>query len=176
MLDQVRILVIGGASLDTLEVADDLIAGGAGMYTAMAANRAGATVTLYSPRPNPIPQPLMSVAQQLTWIGPDIAVDELARFEIVYRSGRTIYANANFGAEHELTDEQLPADLSNFDIVHLVAVRGHRASTILVSCLSFAKRQTRFDRHCCRSDQGQAIRRPIGDERSRHYFHERCGS
>jgi len=41
-MTDVRILIIGGASLDTLDGANHLVAGGAGMYTAMAARRSGA--------------------------------------------------------------------------------------------------------------------------------------
>ena len=90
------------------------------MYTAMAAWRCGASVTLYAPRPDPIPDPLQPVARNLTWLGPSIHVDDLARFEISYADGKTTYVRAHFGAEHSLTTAQLPDDLSDFDFVHLV--------------------------------------------------------
>ena len=116
----IQILVVGGASLDTLECASEQVAGGAGMYTAMAAWQCGAAVTLYAPRPEPMPKPLETVAARLDWLGPSIELPDLARFEISYSGNRTTYVNAHFGAELSLTEDLLPADLSNFDVVHLV--------------------------------------------------------
>ena len=54
-----RLLVIGGASSDVLHLEDRTIAcaGGAGMYTAMAARRCGAQTALFGPRPEPCPEP-----------------------------------------------------------------------------------------------------------------------
>ena len=69
-MTDVRILIIGGASLDTLDGADHLVAGGAGMYTAMASRRSGAAVTLFAPRPDPMPPALQQVARSLEWLGP----------------------------------------------------------------------------------------------------------
>jgi ribokinase len=113
-------LVIGGASLDTLDGADQLVPGGAGMYTAMSAHRSGAEVTLYAPRPAPIPEPLLPVDRKLTWLGPEIAPDELAHFEIRYDDGRADYVKAEFGTEDSLSTDELPSDLSGFDYVHLI--------------------------------------------------------
>ena len=50
-----HLLVIGGASFDVLHLQDQTVAtaGGAGMYTAMAARRCGAPVSLFGPRPDP---------------------------------------------------------------------------------------------------------------------------
>ena len=52
-----QLLVIGGASIDVLHLKDRTItsAGGAGMYTAMAARRCGAQTAMFSARPDPCP-------------------------------------------------------------------------------------------------------------------------
>ena len=49
-----RLLVIGGAALDRLHLPDRSVdsAGGAGMYTALAANRCGAQVSMSGLRPD----------------------------------------------------------------------------------------------------------------------------
>lgn len=67
------LLVIGGPSLDLLHLANGSFetAGGAGLYTALAAHRCGASVTLLAPRPEPCPPPLKPLADRLTaWHGP----------------------------------------------------------------------------------------------------------
>ena len=59
-----HLLVIGGASADILHTptGETISApGGAGMYTAMAAHRCGASVSLVAPRPDPLPEALWSV-------------------------------------------------------------------------------------------------------------------
>jgi sugar/nucleoside kinase (ribokinase family) len=130
-----RILIIGGASLDTLDGADELVAGGAGMYTAMAARRCGASVTLFSPRPDPIPSALQPVADAVEWLGPSVPIKDLARFEISYRDGEAIYRQAYFGAEETLSPSELPADLSEFDCVHLVPLGNIRQQRdFMLSC------------------------------------------
>ncbi len=115
-----KILVIGGTSLDTLAGADGLVAGGAGMYTAMAARFCGASVTLFAPRPDPVPAPLQAVADNVTWLGPTVSATDLPHFEIVYSGGKAHYLTASFGAETSLASNLLPGDLSRFDCVHIV--------------------------------------------------------
>ncbi len=115
-----RILIIGGASLDTLDGADQLVAGGAGMYTAMASRHSGASITLFAPRPDPMPPALLDVAKNLEWLGPIVAQDDLPHFEITYKDGHAEYVHSYFGAEDSLSLEGLPTDLSAFDCVHLV--------------------------------------------------------
>lgn len=117
-----RILVIGGASLDTLHFAGQTAssAGGAGMYTAMAAHRSGAQVTLFAPRPDPVPEVLRPVAERLTWLGPVVPPSELPHFEIAYRGGETVYVEAYFGEETRMTPDSLPPDLSVYDCVHVI--------------------------------------------------------
>ena len=119
-MSELQILVIGGASLDTLHGAEQRVPGGAGMYTAMSAHRSGAAVTLYAPRPEPMPGALLTVSEKLTWLGPSIAQDKLAHFEIYYEDGRANYATSEFGTEDSLSTDELPLDLSNFDCVHLI--------------------------------------------------------
>lgn len=115
-----KILVIGGTSLDTLAGADELVAGGAGMYTAMASRYSGASVTLLAPRPDPVPPPLQAVANNLIWLGPTVSAADLPHFEIVYTGGKAHYVQATFGAETSLSPSLLPSDLSSFDCVHVV--------------------------------------------------------
>jgi sugar/nucleoside kinase (ribokinase family) len=118
-----HLLVIGGASLDILHVGENRVpsAGGAGMYTAMAARRCGVRVSLFAPRPVPMPVELQPVAERLhQWLGPFVGPDELPRFEIAHEGGTTTYLDAFFGAESALSPDSLPADLSDYDIVHVV--------------------------------------------------------
>lgn len=119
-LSELQILIIGGASLDKLAGADHLVPGGAGMYTAMSAHRSGVDVTLYAPRPKPMPDALHPVNDRLTWLGPSIAQEDLAHFEILYEDGETNYVKAQFGTEDSLSTAELPKDLSEFDCIHLV--------------------------------------------------------
>ena len=117
-----RLLVIGGASSDILHLKDRTAtsAGGAGMYTAMAACRSGAEVTLFGPRPEPCPEELLPVAGRLeAWLGPTIPPAEFLRFEISYRNGTTEYLMTSLESERMLSPASLPADLSGFDIVHV---------------------------------------------------------
>jgi len=90
------------------------------MYTAMSAHRSGAEVTLYAPRPVPMPAELLAVNDSLTWLGPAIAQADLAHFEIHYDDGRAIYVQAQFGTEDSLSTDELPLDLSDFACVHII--------------------------------------------------------
>ncbi len=119
-----HILIIGGASTDILHLETQTVpsAGGAGMYTAMAAYRCGSNVSLFAPRPHPIPEVLQPIADRLTeWFGPIVEPEEgLPHFEISQRGGKTEYLKATFGAESTLTPAMLPADLSTYDCIHIV--------------------------------------------------------
>jgi sugar/nucleoside kinase (ribokinase family) len=117
-----HLLVIGGASSDILHFAGNTFvsAGGAGMYTAMAAQRSGVEVSMFGPRPDPCPERLAPVAGHLTeWLGPDFSPDELPQFEISYERGKTEYLKKSLGAELKLSPDQLPMDLSKYDLVHV---------------------------------------------------------
>ena len=117
-----QLLVIGGASFDILHLEGQTVsgAGGAGMYTTMAAIRCGAKVSMFSPCPDPMPDILRPVAQNLTeWLGPTILPEQLPRFEIAYRGVKTEYLTAFLGAESDLSPELLPEDLTDYDLVHV---------------------------------------------------------
>ena len=117
-----KILVIGGSSLDTLTIKgkDHSSPGGAGLYTALAAAKSGADVTLLAPFPSPVPATLLEFSAHVKWIGPEVSPDELPRFHIVHANGETKYKRSFFGAEGAMTAEDLPYDFSKYDLVHLV--------------------------------------------------------
>jgi sugar/nucleoside kinase (ribokinase family) len=117
-----NLLIVGGASLDTLHFAgrSAQTAGGAGMYTAAAAHQMGAAVTMFAPRPDPVPESLQPLQERIDWIGPTVHPDDLPRFEIVHeKDGTTVMEKAFFGKEILMDTSSLPQDLSSFDIVHL---------------------------------------------------------
>ncbi|MBS1956247.1 MAG: carbohydrate kinase family protein [Cyanobacteria bacterium SZAS-4] len=142
------ILVIGCASLDTIHVEKNgsrttyETIGGAGLYTALAA-RMSIPVTLYAPKPHPMPRALELVEQLLDWQGPTCHPDAVPRLEIVHHGGgKATLLNASWGAESMLTPEQLPT-LDNTSIVHIAA-------------LSSANSQYAFLTRC-RQQQGVAV-------------------
>jgi len=121
-----RMLVIGGASLDVLHLKDRTVRcpGGAGLYTALAARRSGVAVDMFSPRPEPCPDELAPAAARLAaWLGPAIPPARLPRFEISYRQGRTEYLGVSLEAEQALSPDQLPGDLTAYDLVHVVSLK-----------------------------------------------------
>jgi len=117
-----RLLVIGGASFDVLHLENRTVEclGGAGMYTAMAARRSGAEVSLFGPRPDPLPECLKAVAGHLVeWLGPLIPPEQMLQIEIDYRGGKTEYLKTSLEAETTLSTKDLPSDLSKYDLVHV---------------------------------------------------------
>ena len=121
MIRDESLLIIGGASLDLLRFAGraEHSIGGAGLYTALAAQRAGARVTMFAPRPHPMPAELAPVAARVDWIGPIVAPDELPSFEIAhYGSGKAELVNARWGAESLLTPANIPDNQLRADIVY----------------------------------------------------------
>ncbi len=77
--------------------------GGAGLFTALAAEAAGAQVTMLAPRPDPMPPELAGANGRLEWLGPKVAVEDLPRFEIeIDGAGRARYVDADPGAESDL--------------------------------------------------------------------------
>jgi sugar/nucleoside kinase (ribokinase family) len=117
-----QLLVIGGASFDILHLEDRTVesVGGAGMYTAMAAGRCGAQVTMLSPRPDALPERLKPIAARLLeWLGPDISPEKMLKFEISYRGGKTEYLNMSLDAVEKLTPDMFPEDLSRYDFIHV---------------------------------------------------------
>lgn len=140
------LLVIGTASLDTLHFGERTVhsAGGAGLYTALAAHHAGATVTLFAPRPTPMPEPLQPIAARLDWCGPMVEASALPRLEIRHHGGgKATLVGASWGAETSLLPGDLPDDLSNYRYVHIAA-------------LSSAQRQLDF-LQTCRQRRAQQI-------------------
>jgi sugar/nucleoside kinase (ribokinase family) len=104
--------VVGGASLDTIHVAGVPVAtpGGAGLYTALAAARAGAEVTMLAPRPHPMPAELAPALDRITWIGPTVDLAGLPRFEIAYDDdGAVTLFREHLGAEPDMTPALLDA-------------------------------------------------------------------
>jgi ribokinase len=140
-----QILVIGTASLDVLHL--NLLqpsqtihtVGGAGLYTALAAAKAGADIThatLFAPKPIEMPSALQPVAKLIEWIGPTCEANELPRLEIVhYGNGKAELKGASWGAELMMTPTELPGDLSGYAFVHIAA-------------LSSAQRQLEFLQAC----------------------------
>lgn len=100
-----RLLVVGGASLDRIHVDGVPVAtpGGAGLYTALAAARAGVEVTMLAPRPDPMPSELAPALGKIQWVGPRVDVDGLPRFEIAYRDGDVAHFEEYLGAEPDMT-------------------------------------------------------------------------
>jgi len=117
-----RLLVVCGASSDVLHLEDRTVAsaGGAGMYTAMAARRCGAQTSIFDLCPDPCPERLKPVAERLTeWLGPVVSPAQLPQIEISYRQGKTEYLKVSFGALATLSPAMLPEDLSKYDLVHV---------------------------------------------------------
>ncbi len=105
-----RLLVVGGASLDRIHVDGEPrpTPGGAGLYTALAAARAGADVTMLAPLPDPMPPELASALDLIRWVGPTVTPDELPRFEIAYdRDGAVTSFREDVGAEPDMTPRLL---------------------------------------------------------------------
>lgn len=119
-----RLVVIGGASLDLLHFAGrtETSAGGAGLYTALAAHRAGARVTMVGPRPDPVPPELAEPMRRLDWRGPIVPPEELPSFEIEHLSeGATEMLDLHWRAEGDLSVAGLPADLPD-GLVYCIAL------------------------------------------------------
>jgi len=128
------VVVIGTVSLDVLHVGGktSYTVGGAGLYTALAAHKAGARASLVAPRPDPLPARLQPVAEHLRWSGPVISPEDLPRLAIAHHgNGRATLLNASWGAESQLTPHHLPVDL-------------HKAAFVHIAALSTAQRQYDF--------------------------------
>lgn len=130
------IFVVGTASLDTLHLANNSTAqaaGGAGLYTALAAQRTSTAATLFAPKPSPMPAQLAVAHGFLAgWIGPAIEPHQMPRLEIAHHGqGRATLLDASWGAEGQLTPATLPDDLAPATLVHIAA-------------LSSAERQLQF--------------------------------
>ncbi|MDE2877768.1 carbohydrate kinase family protein [Candidatus Palauibacter soopunensis] len=106
-----RLLVVGSPSLDLLHFGGRSVrsAGGAGLYTALAAQRVGADVTVVAPRPDPMPAELAPADRLLDWRGPPVPPSALPHFEIEYfADGRTVYRQAVRGSEGDIRYSDIP--------------------------------------------------------------------
>ena len=121
------LLIIGGASLDVLHLTDGQSVkspGGAGLYTSLAAAKAGARVAMYAPRPDPMPDELSAASQRITWIGPTVPLDQLPRFEIAHHGGgRATLVDAFWGGEMLITADSFTTDQLTAPSVHVGALR-----------------------------------------------------
>ena len=118
-----KLLVIGSASLDSLIISGQSVAsaGGAGMYTAMAARRTGADVSMFGLHPDPLPEVLRPLKSRLSqWMGPIVEPDQLPRFTIDHHGDQAKYLNFQIGAESLMDPDDLPADFSSFDGIHVI--------------------------------------------------------
>ncbi len=144
-----HVFVIGTASLDILHVAGRTAhtMGGAGLYTALAAQRCGATVDLYAPRPDPMPAALQPVARRVRWSGPSIAPAALPRLEIAqHGAGRATLLTASWGAEPQLTPALLPAAVHQARVVHIAALSTAQRQLDFVGAISTARGQRHYPR------------------------------
>ena len=119
------IFVVGGVSIDTLHIKGEVheSIGGAAMYTSLAAQRAGAVATLFAPKPHPLPALLAPVDARVLWDGPQIEPEDIPRLEIAHHGGgKATLLSAQWGAEHRMQPDDLPADLSAYVAVHVAAM------------------------------------------------------
>ena len=116
------LLVVGGASLDLLHFSGQQArcAGGAGLYTALAAQRSGVRVVMYGPRPQPMPEELRAVDERVEWVGPTVSPEELPHFEIANYGGGTEMLRLSWGAEARLRPEEAPAAGRTADWIYCV--------------------------------------------------------
>jgi sugar/nucleoside kinase (ribokinase family) len=124
-----HVLVIGSPSIDTLHFNEqtEISAGGAGTYTAMAAHRSGADVSMFGPRPDPVPDQLQPIADRLSaWLGPVIPLKDIPHFEISHDGDKATYLDFFVGEKERLDPAALPPDLSIYDGIHITALGGGR--------------------------------------------------
>ena len=120
-----HLLVIGGPSIDTLHFngRTEKSVGGAGLYTALAAHRSGCKVSMYSPRPYPMPDSLKPLESRLdAWRGPQVPIEEMPHFTIIHEGDKASYLEFFVGEEERLDPSGLPQDLSVYDGVHIIAL------------------------------------------------------
>ncbi|MFU8825885.1 MAG: carbohydrate kinase family protein [Brevefilum sp.] len=133
-----HLLVIGGPSLDRLHFNNRVepSAGGAGLYTALAAHRSGCRVSMFSPKPNPMPGALQPLDNRLeTWLGPTVTGEDIPRFEIAHSGDQATYLSFFSGAEVRLDPAGLPQDLSAYDAVHITSLgRAHQQLRFAEAC------------------------------------------
>jgi sugar/nucleoside kinase (ribokinase family) len=143
-----NILVIGCVSFDTIHLEHSAglqgsagleqgaerktynTVGGAALFTALAAAHMGAEVTLYAPKPSPMPGALRAVDNAVTWIGPEVDPDKMPTLEIIHHGdGSATLLAASWGPEQLLMPDALKSVLVSlqpekaaFDIIHIAAL------------------------------------------------------
>jgi ribokinase len=143
------IVVVGTASLDVLHLGEHTVStvGGAGLYTALAAARAGAAVGLCAPWPVPMPPAFQPVADRVLWTGPVIAPEALPRLEIAHHgAGRATLLAASWGAEPQLTAAFLPMTVQQAAFVHIAALSTARRQLDFVQAIKTWRGQQRQPR------------------------------
>lgn len=138
------LIVVGGASLDVLHLREGTVrsAGGAGLYTSLAASRQGARVTMVAPRPDPVPPELQPALGRLDWRGPRVPPEELPSFEIAHLGeGRSEMRSARWRAEARLLPADLPEDLPE-GIAYVVPLTDPERQLDFLRCLRAAGRPT----------------------------------
>jgi len=124
-----ELLLIGDIAIDVLHLPDRSIcsAGGAALYTALAARRCGVPVAMFGLRPDPLPGILAAFAGRLdSYMGPRVTGNDLPLFEITPGPANAGFARVRAGAAHLLTPDWLPGDLSQYGLVHVTQAAGPR--------------------------------------------------
>ncbi|MCO4763013.1 MAG: hypothetical protein KC502_15965 [Myxococcales bacterium] len=120
------IVVVGGASVDRIRADGEprTIAGGAALYTALAARRAGGNARFFGFRPDPLPEIFSQAAQLVPWVGPACEKQDLPHFEIVYEDdGNARLVSADWGTEETLDPSMLDDSvLEGCALVHIAAI------------------------------------------------------
>ncbi len=133
------VFVIGTASLDVLHLANgqtSRAAGGAGLYTALAAHCAGAQTGLFAPKPEPVPELLEAVDMCLEWIGPTISLDLLPRLEIEHHGdGKATLVHASWGAEPQLAPDTMPTMVTAAKIIHIAALSSAERQQVFLEAI-----------------------------------------
>ena len=121
-----HILVIGGASVDRLRADGQPLTtpGGAALYTAVAAKKAGADVRFFGYRPEPLPELFAEAARVVEWLGPPCALADVPHFEIIYdERGDARLERASWGSEDRLEPAMVPDSLlAGVDFIHIAAI------------------------------------------------------
>jgi len=120
-----QLLVIGSPSLDMIHIDGKTHhqMGGAGMYMSMAAKRAGVQVSMFGPKPEPMPEALQPLNERLVqWMGPLIEPELVPRFEISHDGDVADYLVANLESEQKVDPTSFPQDLSMYDGIHITAM------------------------------------------------------
>lgn len=152
------ILVIGCVSLDTIHLEQSgqretfKTIGGAGLFTALAAAKSGAQVTLYAPKPQPMPALLSPIETMLSWQGPTVAPANMPTLEIIHHGGgRATLLGASWGPEQMLTVENID------QLLHDEIIKAKTFAAVHVAALSSAGRQLEFINHWRNLDTGALL-------------------